>query len=130
MPNRIVHICALAALATALTACASKVPIRHKGPQFVQGGAWELVLPGPAVAAADPDPQAWYLTRRDDALGATSPSWAPVGDVAEARATLDRQRTIYLRRSEQSLLYFGRPPVFLPPPPTGAPRPAPRYWDP
>ena len=127
MPNRIIHICALAAVATALTACASKVPIRHKGPAVAAAGeSWDLVLPGPAVAAADPDPGAWYLTRRDAALDATSPSWAPVGDIAEARATLDRQRTIYLRRSERSLLYFGRPPVFVAPPA----RPAPRYWDP
>lgn len=131
------------ALAMILAGCASTVPVRDKGaPGGVQGGAWELVLPGPpvaaALAAAEPQPaHPWYLTRRDESLGATTPSWAPVATAgADLPPTIERQRSIFLHRSPRSFLFFTSPqPWAAPPPPPRhrrhhPPLPPPALWYP
>ena len=130
MAHRMIIMVLLVAVATTLAACATKVPIRARGASGgVQGGAWELVVPGPEVALALAERGAAdhpaYLTRRDHALGATSPSWAPVASAGRAATTIDRPRSVYLRRSYDSFLFFTRPDAWPAPAPWwGAPN-----WD-
>jgi len=123
-----------------MAACASKVPVRARGPSGgVQGGAWELVVPGPevalALAKADTSAHPAYMTRRDAALGATTPSWAPVATGAGRPTTIGRPRSISLGRSHESFLFFTSPHAWpvdhwrLAPRYTH-PLPPHRYWDP
>src|SRR5690606_15385407 len=106
MAHRLLIFALVGALASAMAACASKVPVRARGPSGgVQGGAWELVVPGPevalALAKADTSAHPAYMTRRDAALGATTPSWAPVATGAGRPTTIGRPRSISLGRSHE-----------------------------
>lgn len=115
MNTRFVSITLLSAMTLTMAGCASnQVPIRARGPSGgMQGSAWELVTTGPdvtrALAALPPGDHPAYMSRRDAALGATTPSWAPVASAAEARPSIAYQRSIYLRRSHDSFLFFTSP---------------------
>lgn len=113
MTTRLGLIGLLSAVALTVAGCASnQVPIRARGPSGgMQGSAWELVVPGPeiALAAAGAREHPAYMTRRDAALGATTPSWAPVAITGDTRTSIAHQRSVYLRRSYDSFLYFASP---------------------
>jgi hypothetical protein len=142
MAHKLLSLALLGALATSMVGCASKVPIRARGATGgVQGAAWELVVPGPEVALALAARPAGehpfhppYMTRRDHALGATTPSWAPVATTGSAPTTIERQRPVYLRRSFDSFLFFTSPGAWPAPSPwwSAPPHsyPPARYWEP
>lgn len=115
MNSRLALVALLVPIASVVAGCASNhVPIRARGPSGgMQGSAWELVVPGPgivrALAAAESGEHPAYLTRRDAALGATTPSWAPVAITGEARPSIAHQRSVHLRRSHDSFLFFTSP---------------------
>lgn len=146
MNSRLALLALLGALASMLAGCASnQVPIRARGPSGgMQGSAWELVMPGPEVAgalvAADSRQHPAYMTRRDAALGATTPSWAPVGASGDTPPSIAYQQSVYVRRSHDSFLFFTRPGFVAPGGwPAAGPWPyhhpqrypgVPRRWDP
>ena len=105
-PGRALVVAGLAGLG----GCATDVPSRDGGPYAGnQGGSWEVVLPGRAVAQAEPGPEAG---RRDEDLNIrdSRPRLALETWPEEDRPGLDRARRLSLpRRSHQYLYISDRP---------------------
>lgn len=96
--------------------CATKLHRRAAKPYFhqdgvaaAQGSAWEAVLPGPASGGLE---SGYEVARRDGRLNrrdAISPAYQ--GAFADERLpSLDWRSYLYLSRSQNRFLYFGRPP--------------------
>jgi hypothetical protein len=97
--------------------CATKLHRRAAKPYFLpegqvsaaQGSAWDGVLPGPASAGLD---SGYEVARRDEGLNrrdAISPAYQDAF-ADERLPSLDWRSYLYLSRSQNRFLYFGRPP--------------------